>query len=417
MQEIGTHDASFWETDAGLDWHETANVTETVFDVVIVGGGLLGCAISRILHQEAPDLSCVVIERGRHPIGASSRNAGFACFGSVGEIAADIDRMGAAAAKALVASRWKGLQQLRAMVRDDAIAFEQAGGHEIFTSDHPALDRITEVNNLLEPIFNQPPFALRDSLIQVNGLSARVRHLIHTPFEGMLHSGLLMKQMEPHTLLHATVLGLQQENTGNNTSTTEDTGDASVSQACGIADGEWKVTIESHRGGMPVVSTIKARQVVLATNAWLPDLLPGADVRPARGQVLVTELLPQLALRGTFHMDEGFVYFRNVGNRVLLGGARNLAFEQERTTALTTTANIQQHLETLLHDIILPDTTPKIEMRWAGTMAFTSNHQPKIEQVQSRLIMAITCNGMGVALASSIATNTVAVVLQNASST
>jgi glycine/D-amino acid oxidase-like deaminating enzyme len=116
-------------------------------------------------------------------------------------------------------------------------------------------------------------------------------------------------------------------------------------------------------------------------------------------------------------MNRGYVYFRDVGNRVLLGGGRNLAVEAETTTQMVTTESIQQYLEELLDTVIVPDGTAVVEQRWAGVMAFTADHQPFVREVERGLWAAMTCNGMGVALASELAAQTVAVVLQNDSRT
>ena len=72
------------------------------------------------------------------------------------------------------------------------------------------------------------------------------------------------------------------------------------------------------------------------------------NVTPARGQIVVTPPIKNLPLRGTFHFDEGFYYFRNIGNRLLLGGARNKCFEAEATTSFETTTMIQEELESFI---------------------------------------------------------------------
>ena len=104
--------ASFWDLDACVNKQEELIIDNAAFDVAIVGGGILGCSVARVLRNEAPHLRCVVVERGQRPLGASTRNAGFACFGSVGEIIEDINSMGAAAAKQLVERRIDGLRRL-----------------------------------------------------------------------------------------------------------------------------------------------------------------------------------------------------------------------------------------------------------------------------------------------------------------
>jgi glycine/D-amino acid oxidase-like deaminating enzyme len=111
-----------------------------------------------------------------------------------------------------------------------------------------------------------------------------------------------------------------------------------------------------------------------------------------------------MPLAGSFHYDEGYVYFRPVGNRILLGGARNLAFEEERTTSHDVTESIQGALETLLCGVIAPSHPQlKVEYRWAGTMAFSPSKHPIVERTSSHVIVAFGCNGMGVALSSETA--------------
>ena len=77
---------------------------------------------------------------------------------------------------------------------------------------------------------------------------------------------------------------------------------------------------------------IQAGNIIIATNGFAKQLLPELNVEPARAQVLITEPIEGLKLKGTFHYEQGYYYFRNVGNRVLFGGGRNLAFETENTT-------------------------------------------------------------------------------------
>jgi glycine/D-amino acid oxidase-like deaminating enzyme len=110
-----------------------------------------------------------------------------------------------------------------------------------------------------------------------------------------------------------------------------------------------------------------------------------------------------LPFRGSFHYDEGFYYFRSVGDRVLLGGGRNLAFDDERTASMDVTTTIQQALEHLLTTVIIPDRTVSIEYRWAGTMGFSATKHPRVAVTAAGYVQAFGCNGMGVAIGTTIA--------------
>lgn len=144
---------------------------------------------------------------------------------------------------------------------------------------------------------------------------------------------------------------------------------------------------------------IACDQLLVCTNAFAKQLLPQLIVEPARGQVLVTSPIKKLALKGTFHFDEGFYYFRNLGNRVLLGGARNKAFDDERTAVMETTPHIQTELERFLKETILPKQPFKIEHRWSGIMAMGNEKMPIVKKVKGNIFCAVRMSGMGVALA------------------
>jgi gamma-glutamylputrescine oxidase len=147
--------------------------------------------------------------------------------------------------------------------------------------------------------------------------------------------------------------------------------------------------------------SFSAQQLLVCTNAFAKHLLPAIEITPARGQVLLTTPIKNLPWKGTFHAEEGFYYFRNLGNRVLLGGARHKAFEEETSHEMVTTDLIQADLETYLERIILPGRKNdyKIEQRWSGIMGMGPEKLPVVKQINPRVFCAVRMGGMGVALA------------------
>ena len=117
---------------------------------------------------------------------------------------------------------------------------------------------------------------------------------------------------------------------------------------------------------------------------------------------MITSEISHLRFKGSFHFNEGYYYFRNLGRRVLLGGARNKAFEQEHTLEMTTSDSIQQELEEFLKKIILPDKTYTIEGRWSGIMALGEDKSPLTNELEPGIFYAVRMGGMGVALAPEI---------------
>ena len=365
---------SFWEHDAMLD-----------ADFIVVGGGIIGLQTALELHERRPGGRIVLLERGLLPAGASSRNAGFACFGSLTEILGDFDSLGDAAVLATVERRWRGLGRLRQRLGDEAIGYEGFGGHELLLDSHlPALQRLDEVNRKLRPLFGQDVFSLDQVGLSASRFGSQAKALVKNPLEGQVHSGRLMRALAKL----AASRGIEIH-TGAQVQALEESG------------GEVRIRIAGERN-----LVFRAPRVAVCTNGITCELLPACGIMPGRGQVVVTEPVPGLPWRGTYHLDAGFYYFRNVGERVLLGGGRNLAFDMEATVEMALTDTIQSALERLLHDTILPGRAVRIEHRWSGVMGFAEDKQPIVRLVSDRVALGFGCNGMGVALGAEIAAET-----------
>ncbi|MEO1217859.1 MAG: FAD-dependent oxidoreductase, partial [Bacteroidota bacterium] len=143
-------------------------------------------------------------------------------------------------------------------------------------------------------------------------------------------------------------------------------------------------------------------KVVFSTNAFSRKFFPQLELKPGRGQVLITAPIEELKIKGVFHMEEGYYYFRNYGNRLMLGGGRNLDFKGEESLEMKTTDLIMSKLEALMQEIIIPDEVFKIEHTWAGIMAFGESKEPICQQVDDRLFAALRLGGMGVAIGSAL---------------
>ena len=87
-------------------------------DVAIIGSGIVGLSAAIRLKELSPKLEIMILERGSLPIGASTRNAGFACFGSLSEMIDDLNFHSEEEVFQLVEKRWKGLQLLRKNLGD-----------------------------------------------------------------------------------------------------------------------------------------------------------------------------------------------------------------------------------------------------------------------------------------------------------
>lgn len=352
------------------------------FDVVIIGAGLVGLTAALHTRQLRPQARVLVLERDTLPNGASTKNAGFACFGSISELLEQEQRGGTAALLRVVEARWQGLADLRTLLGDDALRYEPVGGYELFRPQEAALaarckEAIGYYNALLGPIIGTSEI-FRDATPRIAAMGfAGVDVMLENTAEGALHTGWMMDAL----LRRAWAAGV------------------TVLHGCAataLAPSGAQVRISTNMG------ELEAGQVLLATNAFGRQFFPELDVVPGRGQVLVTAPIPGLQLPGTFHYDRGYYYFRQIENRLLLGGGRHLDFAAEATTEPGLTPLVQQQLEQLLHEVILPGRNTRIDYRWSGVMGFGSDLEPIIRELEPGVFAAVRCNGMGVALGAGV---------------
>lgn len=359
---------SYWERDSFF----------RDIDVAIIGSGIVGLSAAIYLKEQAPLLKVVVLERGPLPIGASTRNAGFACFGSLSELLDDLQHSSMDEVLRLVEKRYRGLQKLRQRYSDDAIGYEGLGGYEVFRpTDQPLFeecaDQLVDINQQLSSITGPDTYALQDAQIPAHGLVG-VQHLILNQKEGQLNTGKLMRSL----LQRARDLG--------------------VACFCGIA----VEALDETDKGVQILTNygwdITAGKALIATNGFASQLLPELQVKPARNQVLITKSIPHLNLRGCFHYDRGYVYFRNVGDRILLGGGRNQDLHGEETASFGHTELIQNYLIQILEEHIVPEQAVEVDYWWSGIMGVGQQKNPIIDWINPKTVAAVRLGGMGVAL-------------------
>jgi glycine/D-amino acid oxidase-like deaminating enzyme len=159
--------------------------------------------------------------------------------------------------------------------------------------------------------------------------------------------------------------------------------------------------------------SIESNKVLVCTNGFAKELLPELDVVPARAQVLVTSRIENLKIKGSFHFDEGYYYFRNIDDRILFGGGRNLDFEGERTNEFGNTPIIMNRLKQMLDEMILPNQKYTIDYTWSGIMAFGENKSPIVKQAAPNIYCAVRLGGMGVAIGSLVGSEAVELMLES----
>lgn len=376
---------SYWEQESFFQ-----------YDHIIIGSGITGLNTAISMKEHFPGERVLVLERGLMTTGASSRNAGFACMGSATEIIEDLQAMEEAEVLSLFQLRKTGLEKMAERLGADAIGYRKEGSYELVrAAELSVLERLDYLNELLYPILGTDAYRLCDHRIREFGFDkARVLHLIESTAEGSLHTGKMLRKLTDYAIDKKVEI-----KTGAQVSKFEE-------EPNGV-----RVFVEDpyRQGHWPLL----CKTLCICTNAFTAALLPGMDVIPGRGQVLLTGPVPGLSFRGIFHFDHGYYYFRELNGRVLFGGGRNLDFQGETTNVLALNQHIQEHLEEQLREWILPGKDFQVAQRWAGIMAFGKNRMPVIRSFSNRIFGAFRMGGMGVAVGTEVGCRLAAMVGSN----
>ena len=361
---------SFWEKKSFIN-----------YDLIVIGGGLTGmfCALSYI--KKKPKSKVLVLERGIFPNGASTKNAGFATFGSLSEIISDNKELSDDSVFNLVENRVLGLELLKKTIPEASLNITNYGGYELVlnNNDDPA-EYIEKYNKLLFPIFNDNIFSIAKEKIKAFGFSeSELINLIFNPYESQIDPG-------------ETIYALQR---------------ILLSKGVNIINGanvlEFKSIgnfFEITTKNIDEIINFKSTFMAVCSNAFAKKWFPNIDVKPGRGIIITTKPVSNLKFKGSFHYNEGFNYFRNYENRVIIGGGRNLDFKSENTDKFGINNLIKESLVKDLQNIILKNDEFEVDMEWSGIMAFGSSKKPIIKKVSDRSVIAVRLGGIGVSVSS-----------------
>ncbi|MFM7630111.1 MAG: NAD(P)/FAD-dependent oxidoreductase [Algoriphagus sp.] len=358
---------SYWEQKNFLD-----------YDLIVVGAGFTGLSAAIHFISLRKKAKVLVLDRGVFPTGASTKNAGFACFGSLSELVDDFWTMTPDEVLQLVERRYAGLKQIRKEFGDKALRYQSRNGYEILTeASLKTLDELPGINRLLKKLFAKEVFSQVKNIKKL-GFSDQVKAVVKNRYEGELDPGAYLNalwskasKMGIRILSGVTVVEIDQ-----------DSGRV-------IAERKEKKEIFEFKGN----------QLAVCTNAFTQKLWPESPLEPGRGLILLSKpIAGGIPWKGAFHLDKGFVYFREVEGRLLIGGARNKDFEKEKTTEFATNPAIKAHLQALAKEIIFPEKTLEWEMEWTGIMAFGPKKSPIIQAIGKKTAVAVRMGGMGVAL-------------------
>lgn len=346
---------------------------ESASDITIIGSGIVGLSTAISIRERRPDLSVRILERGYMPYGASTKNAGFTCFGSVSELLDDIHSMGVDACMEVVKMRWNGLQKLLKRVGADNLEYQNVGGTELFrpqdamTRDQ-CLDGVAYCNELIKTSLDLDDCYRISPNEKFRAFDGKC---IFNQYEGTINPMSMMQVLKNR----CASLGVE------------------------MAYGVEIATIDQGIQSLHTTSglTIPYKKLVVCTNGFTQKLLPELDVMPARNQVLITKPIEGLLLTSGYHVDKGYIYFRQYQGRILLGGGRNLDPNGETTSDFGHTKMIQEYLLEIL-ETISPGASRHVDMWWSGILGIGPSKYPIVRQLDEQVIVGVRLGGMGVAI-------------------
>ena len=359
---------SFWENDYFFD----------SIDFCIIGAGIVGLSTGLRLADLFPKSKIVIIDGGIYSNGASTKNAGFACFGSMSEIAEDLNHHSEEEIIDLIRLRWQGLKRLLDTTGKKDIEYHKTGAREIFRNDEKATFESLEnsrkrVNQLVKEATGiEESFEVRPLETNFNAFEK----CFYNKYEGQLHPVKMVHKLRQLAkkkdiiLLNGAVID--------------------------HLDSENRILHVNDRG------SFRPRNIILCTNAFARDLLPEIEVKPARNQVMITTPIVNLNWKGNFHCDRGYMYFRDYRNRLLIGGARNIDEGNEQTAEFGNTETILTYLHGFINSVLLPDINYTIETQWSGIIGIGNKKQPIIRQINEGIYAGVRMGGMGVAIGSTV---------------
>lgn len=349
---------------------------------------MVGMSTALHLKRARPDASVRLLERSPLSSGGTTRNAGFACFGSAGEWLDDLDAIGPHALEALIRMRAEGLAELIGLLGAEVLGLRWTGGWELLT-DSPddrslaeridgALDLLRDVatpvlSNALSTVHpaggGQPALTWDRNRAKALGATSA----IHLPWEGMIHTGRMVSGF--HSALDEA--GVQRLH------------GVDVKALAPSSDG-W--TLDTTAGGL------ESRRVGLCTNGLATRLVDGLNVKPVPNRVLVLRVAPDTLPEGTYHIDRGYLYMRTLDeHHVLFGGGRHWGFE------LPLPPQRNEEVEAQWDDRLLAASRQWVQSedvthRWTGWLGVGPDRRPLIGESRPGLHHAVRMGGMGVAI-------------------
>jgi len=141
---------------------------------------------------------------------------------------------------------------------------------------------------------------------------------------------------------------------------------------------------------------VRCERVVIAVDGRLTNIVPALSsrVRAVRLQMLATAPTQEIHLTRPVYARWGYDYWQQLEDgRLLLGGFRDMAGDEEWTDASTPTDTVQGMLESFLREKLRVHAP--ITHRWAATVSYSNSGLPIFEEVSPGVIATGAYSGTG----------------------
>ncbi len=346
-------------------------------DVIIVGGGITGLTLAYTLAAQGSLVA--VLDAGRLAGEASGRNAGFLLAIPAEPYAERIALWGRDGARAVLQIGRRTHQRIAHLAQTLHIDcdYRLTGSLRLTRTEEESEDMRGSLPELRHDGFPMREISLEDVLPP--HARGRFHAAFDVPEDGVVHP----VRFQHGLAAEAKRLGAQVH-------------EGSRVSGARWQDGVWNAQANGH--------SVRGRTLVLATNAFAPELVPSLRplIVPRRGQMLSTAPVEYRFDPRPVYANYGYQYWRQMPDgRMVIGGWRNTAFDTESVYDNDTTPGIQNSIEQGLKDLLPEGVT--IEHRWAGTMGFARDGRPLVGWLDAAHHLAIcagfTGHGMGMAAA------------------
>lgn len=346
-------------------------------DVLIVGGGITGLTLAYTLVEQGSAVA--LIDAGPLAGAASGRNAGFIAAAPSEPYRELIALWGRDGARATLTTGRRSHERIRQLVESLGIDCDYArrGSLRLAVTAEEAEDQRASLADL-----HADGFRLLETPVRA-AVPAHAAEHFAAAF-AMAEDG----EIHPVHFLHGLARAIQAQG-------------APLHPHSPLESARWENGLWSAR---TAAGAVRARTLVLATNAYTARLCPALDplIAPRRGQMLATAPLPKEIVPQPSYAHWGYRYWRQLPDRrLIIGGWRDLDPDGEVGFDDQTTPQIQAGIEEGLRLLVPEGAT--IETRWAGTMGFARDGRPLVGWLDAEHHLAIcagfTGHGMGMAAA------------------